>query len=147
MGQKSGFHPYRACSEITAGRCFSIYTHTVSIKDWYWERAHLLDYWGLGESYFLWWIPFLFVASAKKIIQTRKDELYHQSCIVPAVRHLETIAGLASQPRELTHSQFCLRTLPWIKKTLFQSRTVWSQTNCFSSNMKPHAIRLKKINR
>jgi transposase len=54
-----------------------------------------------------------FGASGKKLVRRRLGERYHQSCVMPTVKHPETIqVWVASQPREWAHSQFLLRTQP-----------------------------------
>ncbi len=36
-------------------------------------------------------LPYLFGTSGKSIVQRRKGERYHESCVVPTVKHPETI--------------------------------------------------------
>uniref|UniRef100_A0AAZ3PEN4 Transposase Tc1-like domain-containing protein n=1 Tax=Oncorhynchus tshawytscha TaxID=74940 RepID=A0AAZ3PEN4_ONCTS len=58
--------------------------------------------------------PFrLFGSSGKKLVQRRQGELYDQSCVMPTVKHPETIHvwGCLSA-KGVAHSQFCLRTQP-----------------------------------
>ena len=45
--------------------------------------------------------PFrLFGTSGKSIVWRRKGERYHESCVVPTVKHPENMCGVAFQPRE-----------------------------------------------
>uniref|UniRef100_A0AAZ3RSY9 Transposase Tc1-like domain-containing protein n=1 Tax=Oncorhynchus tshawytscha TaxID=74940 RepID=A0AAZ3RSY9_ONCTS len=57
--------------------------------------------------------PFrLFGASRKKLVRRRPGERYHQSCVMPTVKHPETIHVWGCFSAKGVGSQFCLRTHP-----------------------------------
>uniref|UniRef100_A0AAZ3R706 Uncharacterized protein n=1 Tax=Oncorhynchus tshawytscha TaxID=74940 RepID=A0AAZ3R706_ONCTS len=71
----SGHHLYRACSGMAAGRCEYICTHSEVKTFGGWPGVKK----GSKE------------AIRKKLVRRRQGERYHQSCVIPTVKHPETI--------------------------------------------------------
>lgn len=106
----------RACSGMAAGRCERICTHSEAKTFGRWPgvkkgskeatslQKNIRDRLIFCRKYSEWtaddWgkvifsdeAPFrLFGASGKRLVRRRKGERYHQSCVMPIVKHSETI--------------------------------------------------------
>ena len=117
----SGHHQYRACSGMAAGRCECICMHSEAktqddlvsrraAKKPLLSRKNIRDRLIFCKRSFSLMAFFPIVLGHLKTRWALPSVLCHANSILRPF-----MCGVAYQPREWAHSQFCLRTQPWIK--------------------------------